>query len=305
MSRDFFSDLTDEQFDRVSAMDASEIRASAHIVNGGEATFPCPNCKGTGKFRGRNGMILGDCFKCKGKGNVSKGVAAAAKGKATREANVLAYREQHAGEIQYARGRAEKSTFYAGLLEKLDAYGTWTEGQIALIRRDMVEHEEFLAKRREAQVAERESKSGEVNISAIQKLFDTAVNNAIKKPIFRTDLLTLSKAPMTGRNPGALYVTRTDSDEYVGKIVGEKFEATRAANTDDLEQLRALAIDPTAEAIKYARRTGNCSCCGRHLVDPVSILAVIGPICAKKWGLDHLRDEAREEYAEMKKEEGR
>jgi hypothetical protein len=29
---------------------AEAIRASAHIVNGGDEQFPCPSCKGRGRF---------------------------------------------------------------------------------------------------------------------------------------------------------------------------------------------------------------------------------------------------------------
>ncbi len=44
-------------------------------------------------------------------------------------------------------------------------------------------------------------------------------------------------------------------------------------------------------------RFGRCSCCGRDLVDPVSIRAGIGPICAERWGLDYRRELAAQELA--------
>lgn len=302
-STDFFADLTDEEFDRVSAMDASEIRAeqirrNAHIVNGGEATFPCPSCKGSGKFRAYTGRIVGDCFKCKGKGTISKGAAAAVKGQATKASNRLLWKENHAAEVEYAQRRAERSAFYAGMLQKLDDFGSWTDGQLALIRSDMTKDD---AKRQEWK-NERETKSGEIDISAIERLFSTATDNAIKRPIFRADQIVISKAPMHGRNAGALYVT-DHQDVYLGKIMSGKFHASRDASSDTLSKLQAVAVDPLAESVKYARRTGNCGCCGRGLVNPVSILANIGPICANKWGLDWKRDLARTEYANMKAEE--
>lgn len=79
-----FDDLdTDPMADatNVVAFPAGDIRKAAHIANGGEATFDCPKCNGTGRF-GRYGR----CFKCDGKGKVSKRVAAAAKATQTRAA---------------------------------------------------------------------------------------------------------------------------------------------------------------------------------------------------------------------------
>ena len=32
-------------------------------------------------------------------------------------------------------------------------------------------------------------------------------------------------------------------------------------------------------------KTGNCSCCGRHLENKESVELGIGPICRSKWGL--------------------
>ena len=80
----------------------------------GEATFKCPACHGSGRFRTYSGRDGGPCFKCKGKGNISKGQNAAIKGKATRAANVQAWQETHAKAITYINKRAAKgSTFYA------------------------------------------------------------------------------------------------------------------------------------------------------------------------------------------------
>lgn len=291
MSRDFFSDLDTDPM----ATSAETIRANAHIVNGGDASFPCPSCKGRGKFISYAGRVVGDCFKCKGKGQVGARVAGAAKAKATRAANVLAFREEHDAEVRYAHRRAEKSSFYAGLLEKLDAYGSWTPGQIVLIRKDMVADEEFRAKKQA-------EKTGEVDISAIEKLFAGAVENAIKRPIFRAEGIVISRASASGRNAGALYV-KDNTDTYLGKIVNGTFHGAYAATPATIEAIRAVAVDPAGEAIKYGRKTGNCGLCGRGLVDPVSILQGIGPICSAKWQLDMDRDEARDEYAAMKAKE--
>jgi hypothetical protein len=51
------------------------------------------------------------------------------------------------------------------------------------------------------------------------------------------------------------------------------------------QALTYISRDPMAAALKYGRRTGRCSCCGRELTKHSSIDAGIGPICAAKWGL--------------------
>lgn len=302
---DFFADITDEEFDRVNAMDADElrnyrIRTNAHIANGGErAQATCPSCTGRGAFVAYTGRTVGRCFKCQGTGKVSKGVAAAAKGKATFKANREQWYTDHADVVAYMRKRIEGgSNFYQGLADKAFEYGRLTDKQLELVRADMAREEEKRAEWK----ARDEAKGGEVDIAAIVALFNTATDNQIKRPVFRVDLFEISKAPMTGANPGALYVKDYD-DRYLGKIVNGKFHASRDATDKTLDQLRAIAADPLAESIKYARRTGRCGCCGRTLVDPVSILAGIGPICASRWGLDWRRELASTEYANMKAEE--
>lgn len=279
------------------ASKAADIRKNAHIVNGGESSATCPSCKGTGHFRAYTGRIVGNCFKCKGSGTVTNRIAGAAKAKVTREQNLAdkraAWVAEHESEFAYISRRAEKSSFFANMLSSLDQYGSLTDRQLEAVRRCIAEDEV----KREEWKQERANKSGDVDISGITKLFETATDNDIKRPIFRAEGIEISKASANGRNAGALYVKSND-DVYLGKIVNGEFLASREATADTLSQLRAVAIDPTAEAIKYGRRTGRCSCCGRGLVDPVSIRAAIGPICAEKWGLDWVRAEAADQLAQ-------
>jgi Family of unknown function (DUF6011) len=288
----FDDDFQDVSFDAPKPTDNETIRKEAHIANGGEATFKCPSCRGSGDFRSYTGRYVGACFKCKGKGHVSKGVIAAAKGKETKAANQAKWQADNADAIAYVRKRADKgSTFYASFLEKMAEYGTLTENQLALVHRDMAKDAEFYAKRK----AEREAAAPKVEISAIEALFAKAVDNDVKRPIFRADGIEISKAPVNGRNAGALYVKA--NGEYAGKIVDGKFHKVYAAPADTTDRLMAVAADPLREAMAYGRKFGNCALCGRDLVDPVSIRACVGPICAPKWGLDWKRDEARESLA--------
>ncbi len=272
-----------------------DIRKNAHIANGGEATFKCPACRGTGRFIAYTGRDAGPCFKCKGKGNITKGQNAAIKGKATKAANIAQWAADHAAEITYMTKRANKgNNFYTGMLAKLAEWGKLTDNQLALVERDMAKDAEFFAKREAARPV--------IATDGIQALFDRAPVKLVKKPIFRTTEVTIKQAPMTGKNPGALYVTDTDTDDYLGMVKDGKWIA-KWGTRDVTEVLQKVAADPTAEAIAYARKFKACCCCGKTLRDPVSVLAVVGPVCGPRWGLDHLRMQAAAMLAEEKANE--
>jgi hypothetical protein len=277
----------------------AEIRKNAHVVNGGEATFTCPACRGSKVFKGYSGRVVGACFRCKGEGTVGRRQIAAAKGQQTRKENIAKWREAHAAEIRYMATKADGGfQLMAKLQNKLREYDTLRGEDIATIRKYMAQDAERATKRAE----EREAAAPVVTLSAIDALFAMATENEVKRPVFRADGVTLSKAPTNGNNAGALYVKSNDG-VYYGKIKDGKFYATREAPRDTGEKLQAIAADPLAESIKYARKTGNCGCCGRGLVDPISILAGIGPICAENYGLDYLREIGADRYAEIKAEE--
>jgi hypothetical protein len=276
-----------DQFDAPEPTSEEVIRRDAHIVNGGEATFQCPACKGRGRFVSYAGRDVGACFKCKGKGNVGKGVIAAAKGKQTKLANQAKFQADNADAIAYLRKRADKgSTFYQGFLAKLTEYGTLTEGQLALVYKDMAKDAEFYA----AKNAEREAARPVIDISAIQTMFAKASEKLTKKPVFRMDGFQIETDRVVGHQ--TLWIKDTEQGKYVGKVEGGKFNAFRAANDKTLPALEAVAADPTGAAIAYARKFKACCCCGKALRNPVSVLAVVGPVCGPKWGLDHLRMEA-------------
>lgn len=292
-------------------MTAEEIKQGAHIANGGEAvtSFACPKCGGRGyRVYGYVNITSYPCNYCRRTGKVTQkrvdNIERAIKADRTRQMNDGRFREEHAELIEALNKIREWHTFAASLLDQLDSGKRWSERQIEAAQRSVEKVEAKRQQQREERAKANDAKSGDVDISAITALFATATDNDIKRPVFRADGLTISKAPMHGRNAGALYVKSND-DLYLGKIVNGKFMAARDATADTLAKLQAVAADPTAEAIKYARRTGRCGCCGKTLVDPVSIRAGIGPICAQKWGLDYRRELAREELNEEKEQEAR
>lgn len=291
-----FNDLDDGL---VGATTQADIRKAAHIVNGGEANFACPSCGGKGyKVFGYRNPAPRPCFKCNGRGKVSKGVIAAAKAKETRARNHAEWLEANTELLHTLRGMTDWNNFAREMIAQVDDGRSLTENQIAACQRMIAKVEAAREAKRAQRAEEQAAKSGAVDIAAIERLFATATDNQIKRPVFRAEGVEISKAPDHGRNAGALYVKT--NGEYAGKIVSGRFLAGRDAPEDLLGRLQAVAADPTAEAIKYARSTGRCGCCGKELVDPVSIVAGIGPICANKWGLNFRRDMARDELAKEK-----
>lgn len=59
-----------------------------------------------------------------------------------------------------------------------------------------------------------------------------------------------------------------------------------AGITNSVQHMAGLSLlfsDPLAYAKQHGKETGECSCCGRTLTDPISIRHGIGPVCGKRW----------------------
>lgn len=287
----FLDDLdTDPMKSGANVVDfpAERIRKEAHIANGGDASFECPKCHGTGIYRGYARSF--PCFKCNRTGRVSRGVASAAKAAQTRHINDEAFADEHAGIISGLREIASWHEFAASLIAQFDARGRLTDRQIDAARSALARVAERREQKRAERNAEAVKRGGTIGVEAINALFATAIGNGLSRPIFRTECLTIKPAK---RHAGVLYVTdkRVEDYEggrggaYVGKIVDGQFHARREAMADTLSILCEIATDPAKAATEYGRSTGTCGCCGRELSDPASVAAGIGPICAEKWGL--------------------
>lgn len=254
------------------------------VANGGEKEgVTCHACKGRGSFISYPGRRVGACFKCNGTGKVSVHKAAAAKGIETKKRKFAEWHHANHAVIAYISHRAQRSTFYASMLEQIQAGNILSEGRMECARKDMEGEPARLAALKAKRDEENASKSGEVDLSKIEELFDTARANGLKKLKFRTEACDISPAPEHGSNAGSLYVTK--DGEYFGKLTGGKFFATREAPETIIEQLRELAKDPLAVGVAYGKQTGKCCICARELTDPASVEAGIGPICASNWGM--------------------
>jgi len=261
------------------------IRKATHVVNGGESEVlrRCPKCSGRGyRVYGYVNQTTYPCNWCRETGKITDkriaNIERAIKAGETAERNKNERRAQFAREnaeiIKFLTSAQQWSTFAASLYNQYVERGALSEKQLDAVRGMMA--------KQEAKKAEREANRKVIDVSRINELFDTARENGLKRPVFRTDTIKISFA----RNyENRLYVVDTSSDEYLGKIEGGKWYPTKAAPATTVDVLQAIAADPLKAAVEFGRKTGICCCCGRELTDPSSVEAGIGPICATKWGL--------------------
>ena len=255
---------------------------------------PCHVCGGDGQYHGRRThQAKSHCFACKGVGSfvssyaerfkAKQARAATAKKKtdAAKDAAILDLTSREPGMVQElidAHTNGCHSNFIWSLAQQLFEGRKLSDPQIDAWRRGQ-------AKKAAAAKANDAAKVT-VDLSALRAMFDTAAASGYKKPTYRAEGLVLKLAPMSGSNPGAIYVTAEDEDLYLGKILGMVFSPNRdGVQKGAAATLQAIAADPLEAALRYGRRTGRCACCGRELTKHASIEIGIGPICREKWGL--------------------
>jgi hypothetical protein len=253
--------------------------------------FPCGQCGGTGRWSGgTNRHGNSHCLACGGRGYFTtspeyrakrRDAVQSKKAEAAEQLrrDIKAFSEEHPD--MWKDLHAGKSDFTRSLLNQLLTRGVLTLNQIAAWYRGW----EKLQAMKVARIAEINAKGGEVDLDRIRQMFDDALMNGHHKPVYRAEGLKITLAPATGRNPGALYVVEIEDDAYQGKIEGTTFKPVREAKADVLARLQIIAANPLEAAVRYGRRTGKCSCCGRELTNHASIEAGIGPICQSKWNL--------------------
>jgi uncharacterized Zn finger protein (UPF0148 family) len=255
------------------------VLADAQIANTRRFEETCPACNGSGVFRGYTGRIVGDCFKCDGKGvrffktssddRAKARDAAAAKREAaaaTAVEQANAWLEANPVEAAWMREPIKGDfTFHADMLEALNKYGHLTERQEAAVRNAAAKS----AARKAQWAAEKAARDAAAPVLTMGKIragFDNATQY-LKRPKLRIADIQFSLAPATGVNAGAIYVVRASDDTYLGSDV-----------------VARVAADPAAAASAHGHEYGYCSCCGRELTNPESVARGIGPICAERWG---------------------
>ena len=295
--------LDDDLSDLFGGLPAGERRpvdttlADAQIANTRRFEETCPSCRGSGVFRSYTGRIVGNCFKCDGKGvrffktssedrAKARDAADARKAKAAASAaeQANAWLEANPVEAEWLRQPVTGDfTFHADMLAALIKYGSLTERQEAAVRNAAAKSAARKAEWAAAKAA-REEGAAVLSLAKIRTGFDSALR-FLKRPKLRVANIQFSLAPATGRNAGCIYVVRADDDTYLGKITPEdKFLTSRDCTAADSEVVARVAADPAAAAEAHGHEYGQCSCCGRELTNPESVARGIGPICAERWG---------------------
>src|SRR6266702_4542907 len=198
---------------------------TGHTADTKDVKFPCTACGGTGKYRGvRRHQPESRCFACNGKGYFltserarqrARQSAATTKARKLSEA-LAAFYEQNPGIADFLAAASSWSSFAMELTGKLNQYGSLTDGQLRAARSMQAK---TVARRAERQT-ERIAGNLSVDLAPIRAMFETAVGNGYKRPVYRAAGLVISRAPNHGRNAGALYVNRAETNDYLGKIIG-------------------------------------------------------------------------------------
>jgi hypothetical protein len=254
----------------------------------------CKACRGSGRFVSYSGRVVGQCFKCKGKGKLSfklspekreaaRGYAAAAKDRKQAEAQTAAatFAEANPTVVAWINAKRGSFDFATAMFDALNKYGHLTENQLNAVLRCIARDEERAA----AQVARVQTVAANaptVNVLRGAEAFAHAMERKIKRPKLRLDTFKFSVAPATGANAGSIYVV--EGEIYLGKITDGKFLRSRDCSDEQQDRIIAAAANPGEAAKAYGFRTGSCSCCGKALTNGTSIDLGIGPICAGKYG---------------------
>jgi len=266
-------------------------------------TEACPKCGGSGRW----GFKRLECFGCKGTGRLTfktapeqreraRTYAAGRRENATREhrAETAVWREQHKAEIAWVQAQFDRQTarahkgqsvfnFPVAMAEALSEYGSWTDNQIAAIRKCMVRDAAYAADRQTRQDARPACDAAKV-AEAFQRAREAAERDGegIMNLCLRLDTFVFTP-DRSGTSD--IWIKDKEGGAWLGKIVAGKLQRFRACTDEQQERILAAAADPAAAAKAYGQRFKRCSCCGLTLTNPKSRELGIGPICREKWGL--------------------
>ena len=252
----------------------------------------CPACRGTGKFRSYTGRLVGECFKCKGKGSRTFKASAEQRGRnranaqarkaAKAEEAIEAFKAAHPAIWSWMDGNTFE--FAVAMREAVAKWGDLTEKQLAACYNCVAKLEAAKARRQEARAASEKAASAvsAAGVDRLKEAFDRAAASRLRSPRITIGGVVISPAPAHGKNPGALYVK--DGETYLGKVAGGRFFASRECTPETETKVLAFVADPRAAAEAYGQETGTCCICNATLTNKESIARGIGPICAEKFG---------------------
>lgn len=249
-------------------------------------TVTCNRCAGTGRYGS-----YGRCFGCNGTGSRRVSPAAALAGSPRNERRrALAgefwndWKAEHPAEAAWIEGSQESFPFAYNMRVAVERNGDLTENQMAAVGRCMAH-----AAARDARAAQQAAvieTPPTVDVSRIKAALDAAAASGLRRPGMKINGIHFKRAPDSGRNPGAIYVT--EGNLYLGLIRDNTFTPGRDFGRGEnvIARLTEIAADPGRAAAASGLQTGACACCGRTLTDPFSVEIGIGPKCAQRFNFD-------------------
>jgi hypothetical protein len=150
--------------------------------------------------------------------------------------------------------------------------------------------------KRTLEAAGQQTMAPSLDMSGVNKLFDTAIANGLKYPKIRLQTSTgqpvaLSRAGKYSKHKGQIMVTdgeRFGVNKYFGRVTETGvWVPSQLPQPEVRVLLEKLSTNPAETAAQYGKLTGNCCFCLRPLFgeDGRSTAVGYGPICAEKFGL--------------------
>jgi hypothetical protein len=164
--------------------------------------------------------------------------------------------------------------FAQSMRSAVQGWGDLTERQMASVQKCVIQRQEYVMR-----MNARISAASKIDVSVIRALFEKRLPVLYLSANDRD--FKFSRAASHSANAGAIYVA--EGDLYLGKIVGDAFVRSGACTNNDEADVLLACKNPLDNAIKFGKRTGKCSCCGRKLENEESINLGIGPICRGKY----------------------
>jgi hypothetical protein len=295
---DFDDDLSDLIGGEVRERPAPLPHSFVPALERAEFSEGCPACHGTGFWRGIRSR---PCFKCKGAGKRTfksspearaKARARSAEKAAQRDADKAAWRVEHKAEIEWTARAAAHNTqrggtfdFPAKLLEALDKWGAWTDGQLAAVQKLMARD----AMRRLATP----KLASPIDAGKIEAAFAHARAKAARpgmvgiwtKPLrlraADTDL-TFQPGSTGSQWEGMIFVRA--GEKKLGAIKAGAFTRRFECTDAEAAAVTQACSDPATAAVAYGKAWSICSVCNATLTNDESIARGIGPICAARFG---------------------
>lgn len=258
-------------------------------------TEPCPKCRGTGRFTSYSGRAMGQCFTCKGAGKRTFKTSRETRQRSAENAAQRVARKAAEAVEDFKIVYPEIWTWMDGsdfpfavsLRQALGKWGALTDNQITAAQGCIAK----LAAAKEASKARTENApiADAAGIDRLKAAFDSAIAYSaakgkglrLRNPKITIGSMVISPAKATSANAGALYVK--SGEQYLGKISGGKFFASRECSPDQSAKVLAFVADPGGAAKAYGQETGVCCVCNATLRSEWRLRG-IGPICAEKYG---------------------